>query len=64
MRNTFSIFRVPFSFMCFPLDLDIMEKEEKIFFGNGFLGQKNKRKTEKYYEKKSISLYVTVPDIN
>lgn len=32
MRNTFSTSRVPFSFMCFPLDLDIKGKEEKILF--------------------------------
>lgn len=32
MRNTFSTSRVPFSFMCFSLDLDIIETEEKILF--------------------------------
>lgn len=38
MRNTFSTFRVPFSFMCFPLDLDIIWKGRKdivLTVGNG-----------------------------
>lgn len=53
MRNTFSTSRVPFSFMCFPLDLDIKERKKRHCFDSWqwFLAQENKTKTKNTTEK-------------